>query len=451
MRTLRFAFLATITAIVVAFGGIGSGRVQAVTRPFASGFQVQNLSSTDADITITLYNEDGTTAATAQDTVPGSGQVTYATLDQLPDAPATGFTGSAVISSSERVAAIVNLVSPDIGLSFGGEAYIGFDAGAQSVRLPLLFKASNGFSTFFNVQNVGDATANVTVTYQNGATETATIAPGAAKRFDQDNNSNLPSGFAGSATVTSDQDIVAAVVQVGPTTVLAYNGFTQTSQTPYFPLINANNSGFITGISLQNAGDQSTNVTVTYTPSGGGTNGCAETQTIPAGEARFYAVSAFANDTNGDNCANGATFVGSAQVTANSASQPLVGIVNQLNQSVNKGGSYGAFDPSAATSTVVYPLIQDRVFGYFTGTSIVNVGSSATTVTCSYSNSSVTQSETLDPGETFTATQTNAIASGYNGSGTCQASGSGQIIGIANQLLFAGTRDTFFVYEGINN
>lgn len=449
MRTLRFVFLATIAAIVVAFGGVS--QVRAVTRPFSSGFQVQNLGSTDATIEINLYNEDGSTAAQASDTVPGNGQVTYATLDKLsPQAPPTGFSGSAVISSSERVAAIVNLVSPDISLSFGGEAYIGFDAGSQNVRLPLLFKASNGFSTFFNVQNVGDSTATVNITYQNGATESTTIAPSAAKRFDQDQNANLPAGFAGSATITSNQDVVATVVQVGPTTVLVYNGFTQTSQNPYFPLINANNGGFITGVSLQNAGTESTNVTVSYTPSSNGT-ACAETQTIPAGEARFFAINAFLNDTNGDDCANGSVFVGSARVTANSASQPLVGIVNQLNQAVNKGGSYAAFDPSAATSTVVYPLIQDRIAGYFTGFSIVNVGSSATTVTCTYSNSSVTQSQSLEPNETFTAQQANVIGNGYNGSGTCQASGSGQIIGIANQLLFAGTRDTFFVYEGINN
>jgi hypothetical protein len=449
MRTLRFVFLSTIVAIVVAFGGVG--QVQAVTRPYSSGFQVQNLASTDADITITLYNEDGSVQVEATDTVPGSGQKTYATLDDLNNPPQTGFSGSAVISSSERVAAIVNVVSPDVSNIQTGEAYVGFEAGAQSVQLPLIFKSYFGFSTFFNVQNVSDTAANVTVTYQpGGATETATIQPGAAQRFDQDDNGDLPSGFAGSAVVTSDQDIVAAVVQAGETTTLVYNGFTQGSTTPYFPLVNTNNFDFLTGISLQNAGTQATEVTVSYTPSTAGT-ACTETKTIEPDASGFYAIDAFVKTIDGEDCADGATFVGSARVTANSTNQPLVGIVNQLNQVVNKGGSYASFDPGAATSTVVYPLIQDRWFGYFTGLSIINVGAASTTVTCTYSNSSVTQSDTLEPGETYTLEQLNTISDRYNGSGTCQASGSGQIVGIANQLLFAQDNDTFFVYEGINN
>jgi hypothetical protein len=449
MRTLRFAVLVTIATILVAFGGVG--HVQAVSQPFSSGFQVQNLASTDAEITITLYNQDGSVAAEVTDTVPGNGSVTYDTLDALDTTVPTGFNGSAIISSSERVAAIVNVVSPDVATLNLGEAYVGFEAGSQNVSLPLLFKQSNGFSTFFNVQNVGDAPASVTVTYQPGnIQETASIPVGAAARFDQDDNNDIPAGFAGSATITSDQDIVAAVVQVSSSSALAYNGFTQTSAEPLFPLINANNAGFITGISLQNAGNQATEVTVSYTPSTAGT-ACTETQTVQPGEAGFFAVNAFSSSGSGENCADGETFVGSAQVTANSTNQQLVAIVNQLNLQTNKGGAYAGFDSGAGTSTVVYPLIQDRLFGFFTGISLVNVGAAATTVTCTYSNSSATQSETLEPGETFTAVQSDAIADGYNGSGVCQASDSGQIIGIANQVLVAGTRDTFFVYEGINN
>jgi hypothetical protein len=456
MKRFCFVFTAAITALFLTFGGAISSVHAQVTRPFSSGFQVQNLSSAEATADITFYESDGSVAHEVNGvTIPGNENTTFAVL---PDAVPQGFSGSAVISSSEQVAAIVNLVSPDIGLSFGGEAYIGFDSGARSVSLPLLFKNASGFNTFFNVQNVGDAPASVSVTYSGGGLTNpvtegpVTIQPNAAQRFDQNANSQLPDNFVGSATIESDQDIVAAVVQVGETTVLAYNGFTQTSTEPVFPLVNTNNGGFITGISLQNVGDTATEVTVSYTPSAAGA-ACTETKTIgPDGATELFALLAFLQDDGSENCANGETFVGSARVTTNSESQPLVAIVNQLNNGTNKGGAYASFNPANASDTVVFPLIQDDISGFFTGLSMVNVGSTATTVTCTYSPGSTTQtSETLQPGDTFTPVQLNEISSGFNGSGVCTASPSSSIIGIANQVRVTGTVDTFFVYEGLNN
>lgn len=463
MQKFRLAIVTAIAAVLFAAGGLGAVHAQTGTaRPFATGFQVQNLGSSEADITIEFYEENNSTSVLSYPaTIPANGQRTYAVLDgssnpdggNNPSLPAN-FRGSAVISSDQQVAAIVNIVSPDIGLSFGGEAYVGFDSGAQTVSLPLLFKNFAGFNTFFNVQNAGSATANVTVTYSTGDTETATIPPNASVRFDQQTNADLPDGFNGSAIIESDQDIVAAAVQVGPDTVFAYNGFTGNSTAPVFPLVNANNANFFTGIALQNVGDQPTDVTVEYEPSIAGT-ACSETITIPAQSSRFFALEAFsaspaAGYEGTNDCANGATFVGSGRVTANSASQPLVAIVNQLNNVTNKGGAYASFDPSVASDTVVYPLAQDRFFGFFSGFSLVNVGSSSATVTCTFSGTSATQSETVPAGGTFTPVQQGNIQSNYNGSAVCSASG-GQIVGIANQVNPTAATDTFFVYEGSNN
>jgi len=457
MKHFRFVFVAVIAALIVTLGGTATS-VRAQSRPFSSGFQVQNLSTSEASAEIVFYNENGNQGASVQATIPASGSTTYAIL---PDSVPAGFNGSAVISSNQKVAAIVNLVSPDISLSFGGEAYIGFESGSRNVSLPLLFKNFSGFNTFFNVQNVGSTTANVTVTYRGqGITgtvqERATIPPNAARRFDQNANTQIPSNFFGSATITSDQDIVAAVVQVGPTTVLAYNGFTEASTEPYFPLINANNSGFITGISLQNAGTTDTEVTVSYSPTPGITGNspaCTETKTIPGnGGSAIFAVDAFRISQPGENCADGGLFVGSARVTTNSANQPLVAVVNQLNNTTNKAGAYSSFNVTGATDTVVFPLIQDRVAGFFTGISIVNVGNTATTITCTYSPGGTTQvSTTIQPGGTFTPVQLNQISNSFNGSGVCRSNPASNIIGIANQVRTTGTVDTFFVYEGLNN
>lgn len=469
MKAFRFlGGIVAAAALAVSGAGLGQAQAQAIT--FSSGIQVQNLSSTAANISIAFYAlKTATPSATFDATVPANNSVTYASL---PSAVQAGFDGSAVISSDQRIAAIANIVSPDLATfattGLGGEAYSGVTEGSTTVRVPLLFRNSNGFSTFVAVQNVGSTATNITITYQNGATAAETnVPPGASVRFDQRTATGLPDGFIGAATITSTaSDIAAVVTQVGPTTLLIYNGFSSaTSRLPVFPLVNANNAGFITGIAIQNAGTAPTTVTVGYSPSVGA-NGqaqgaaCTETLTINPGASANFAVDAFRTTVNGENCANGATFVGSGRVTTNSGDQPLVAIVNQLNSGTNKGGAYSAFDTGTASDTVVYPLMQDRVANFFTGVGIYNAGSADTVIECTFSGlagttpvSGVKQtSPSIKPGETYSVIQQGAIGNNFTGSAVCKATATGaKIVGIANQLRASGTKDTFFVYEGITN
>jgi hypothetical protein len=462
MRKLRFLGAALVAAVAVAFGASPSAQAQTTAHTYSSTITVQNLSSSVANITLSFYPEGSGTASAdvTGDTVPASGVKAYGTL---PSSVAAGFSGSAVISSDQNVAAIVNVAGDS--LNFGLSSYSGFSSGSKSVSLPLLFRNTFGFSTFFNVQNVGANPTNVTITYK-GTTTTGTpvnasqgpfsIPASSAKRLDQSAAGvPLPDGFVGSATITSDaENVVATVIQVGPSTMLGYNGFTGGSTNPVLPLINTNNSGFSTGVQIQNLGNTATNVTISYTPSSPAVGtACTETKSVPANGATTFALNAFIKSEAGENCANGPLFVGTGKVTANSASQPLVAIVNQLNSAAKKGDSYGGFDPAAATSTVVLPLIEDRVFGYFTGISIMNVGSVATPVTCTFTNSAATQSTaSLAPGAAFTAVQANAIANTYVGSGTCKATAVGaKIVGVVNVLKNGTTSDTFSVYSATNN
>lgn len=465
-----------MAAAALTVSGLGIGTAQAQTlATFSTGIQVQNLSSTAANISIAFYPlNNGTAAATFDATVPANNSVTYATL---PSAVQAGFDGSAVISSDQRIAAVANIVSPDLNTLVGsstaagpgGATYAGVTAGATTVRAPLLFKNANNFSTFVAVQNVGSTATNVTLTYQNGLTQVANnVAPGASVRFDQKTFAELPNEFVGAGTVTSSaSDIAAVVTQVGPTTILSYNGFaTATATAPVFPLVNANNSGFITGIAIQNAGTTATDVTVSYSPSrnaAGASQGaaCTETLTIAPGASANFAVNSFRTTVAGETCANGALFVGAGRVTANTGNQPLVAIVNQLNTTTNKGGAYAAFDAGVSSDTVVYPLMQDRVSGFFTGIGVYNAGTIDTNVECTYTGTAgttpvtgVKQSTTapLKPGETFSVIQQGAVGNGFTGSAVCKATATGaKIVGIANQLRATGLKDTFFVYEGITN
>jgi hypothetical protein len=312
--------------------------------------------------------------------------------------------------------------------------------------LPLLMKDNAGWTTWFNVQNTGSGATDVDITYSDGLTASCTaLAPGAACTIDQADEAHAP-GWIGSAMVSAEEPVAVTVMEVGATTLFGYSGFTGGSPEVAMPLINSNNNGFITGVQIQNLGSSDTEVTVTYTPSTHGT-ACMETKDILAGESATFALEAF---TAGGVC-GAQKFIGSAEVTANSAGSDLVAIVNQLNIATNKGAAYEAFDPSAATDTVVMPLIMDRNSGYFTGFSVANVGSASTTVNCTFSGTSYTASDTIDAGEAMTLIQYGQIADGYVGSATCKAGAGGQIVGIVNELNTMLEGDAFLVYKAMNN
>jgi hypothetical protein len=408
---------------------------------YTAGFQVQNLDPDNpATVTIVYYNQDGSEAASVPDTIPAGGAKTYFPLSAVSD----GFNGSIVISSDRDIRAIANILGN--GLDYGA-SYGGFTAGAGTVYVPLLMKANSGYNTWFNVQNAGTAPTTVSITYSDGVTASCpNLQPGAACTLDQSTEAHA-SGWVGSGEVSADQNLAVTVMEVGPTTLFAYSGFTGGSTDVAMPLVNANNAGFVTGIQIQNMGATPTQVTLSYTPSTAGSP-CAETKTIPAGQSVTFAIRAFALSESGEDCANGARFVGSARVSANSANNDLVAIVNQLNTGKNKGAAYEGFDPDSATGSIVMPLIMDRNSNYFTGFSVLNVGDGTTTVNCTFTNSTHTESASLDPGEALTVIQNGVIASGYVGSASCTASES--IVGIVNELNTVLTGDAFLVYDAFN-
>lgn len=425
--------------------GANNGLYQGRHPTYMTGVQFVNLANSPATVQFTAYTADGATAGS------GSYQATanqVVTLFPLPGV-STGFSGALTLTSDKNGAAIANLLSSDFS---GSASYVSRSQGATKVSLPLLSASSGGNSaTWYSLQNTGTAAAQVQVRYSDGITATATINPGAARTFYQNQEAHVARVFAG--TITSTQPLVAAVIQEVNQLIFAYTGFT-TNGGPklVFPLVNfGGGAGYVTGIQIQNTGDQATDVTLSYLPSAAG-SGCAETRTIAAGASATFALLAFTpnqSDT-ADNCADGSRFVGSAEVTGNSANQPLVGIANQLLPGRN-GETYTAFTPEEATAKVVMPLIMDRNGGFFTGFSVMNVGTSATTVTCTFTNTPYTITATLTSGQALTDIQADKIGQRYIGAGTCTASEDhAKIVAIVNQLGANPNADQLLVYEGIN-
>jgi hypothetical protein len=425
-----------------------------ITVTYTTGFQIQNLTTSQANIQIVFYNQDGSTAATVPDTLSASSSKTYYPLNAV----AVGFNGSVVVSSDQQVAAIANVLgnSGQRGASYGG-----FSSGATTVNLPLVMKANYGIDTWFSVQNAGSATATVNVAYKPGTcTESVTIAPGAAKTFNQESNTCLPTGYVGAATITSAEPVAAVVMQVDALSLLAYNGFTTASTRPVMPLISSNYYRSGTGIQVQNTGASDTTVTLTYQPSAGFPGAtCTETKPIPAGQSTTFTYPQMPAG-----CGTGGTgvtdptnggFVGSAAVTTNSANMPLVAIVNQVTRNgAANAAAYEAFDPSRATSTVSLPLVTDRNYNIFTGFSIANVGTQPTNVNCVFTGTAyVVSAPNLAPGASVTDVQLNKIANGYVGSAVCTATGGdAKIAGVVNQVTQGAptSTDALLVYDGFN-
>ena len=460
---------AVLLITVVAISALAQGSI-----PYIVGIQIKNLdNSNTAPVSVRYYNKDNGELESSFEIpnggIPPGDSFTMATLQGVSD----GFDGSAVITSDFQIAAIANVFGN--GFSGMGASYTAFTAGATNINLPLILRNHFGFTTWFNVQNASPSneSTTVTVTYNNGESESRQIQPGAAWTFNQADISNLlpdpypapnDAGFVGSATITSDNNvpIVASLLQQGPTTLLGYDSFrdSQASTNPVMPLVNSNNFGFITGIQIQNIGTINTEVTISYTASLEGNN-CTETKSVLAESSTTFAANAFRITEADENCADGETFIGSATVTSNSANQPLVAIVNQLNNSTNKGAAYGAFNPANGTSTVELPLIMDRNFDYYTGYSIANVGTTEVNITCTYTGSPDTPSNSttnpLPPGGAFTIVNLNQLGNPYVGAATCLASNNNlvdtnppQIVGIVNELNSNATSDSFLVYEGTN-
>jgi hypothetical protein len=471
VRNVKRRIITLLVALVIALLPMGAFAQTAVNN---SGFQVQNLGTATANITIVYYKTDGTEAGRQSDTIPSSSSKTYfGSTMQV----AAGFNGSVVISSDQPVVAITNLVNASLIDSYGG-----FSGGATALSLPLIQKGNFGIDSWIAVQNAGTADAVVSIAYTPGLSGNAgtevptTIKPGAAASFFQKNNASLGTTFVGSAKVTSTngQPIVAVVNQetTAGNQLLSYGGFTSSgSTTVAAPLVVANNFGQFTGVQIQNVGTAAADVTVTYsantatsTPAGGSVCGTptAKVVNITNGSTATV-IQAGGSGAAFDNQFATCTYVGSATITS---AQPLVVIVNQILG--GSGSSYAGVDPAATVPSVSAPLIQANNFGTFSGIQVQNTGGD-TTVTVTYGPNAATatpsggtlcgtpspKSQAISAGQSFTFIQFGGSGAAFDnqfatctyvGSAVISAASGGKITAVVNQSV-GGLSDALSTYS----
>lgn len=178
-------------------------------------FSVQNAGSAAVTFNVRLIPTSGATITIPVSNLP-AGAAKYFDLGALSQVPSP-FNGSATIEGPSGS----SLVATAMELSTNGpaaSAFEGVTGGAAKVYMAsALCNAFGGQTSFYAIQNVATSgTASVKVTYNNGKTETKSVAAGAKASFSGcgDSGSLNPAGFSGSATIDATNGTVVAIGKV---------------------------------------------------------------------------------------------------------------------------------------------------------------------------------------------------------------------------------------------
>lgn len=385
MKVIRIVLTLLLVAIAVQAFGL-SGIAEGPVGTWVSGIQVQNQSSTTANITIEFRwaqnsATPGAWAHTISDSIPGNKSKTYY-LPNITGFP-ENFVGSAVVSSDQPVAAILNTSKVAAGTTADPKR-IGSASGvldpATTVYAPYLRKNYSGRNSYIAVQNTSTVAATVSITYRDNtgavvsaATQTATLSPTTTMIFYQDSNAGLPNGFFGSAVVTGSQPLAVVVNNANDGTSWSrsqfesYNGLIQGATKLWVPKITANFSGYNTGLTIQNVGTAAATMQLVST------YGNLTSPAIQPGAAwSIYLPSAFPS----------ASTAGSATVTS---SQPMVGVVTENKQEKGYGVVWSMIPDGTGTVTVLFPKFDRNFSGYNGGIQIQNIGSAPTRMQVTFS------------------------------------------------------------------
>jgi hypothetical protein len=316
-------------------------------------------------------------------------------------------------------------------------------AGIGVMNLP-----GGGWWTGMQVVNVGTGTASVQVTLYDMNSSTTfqsvakNLAANAAYTFspltDADWAVPIPTGFVGSAVVSSDQPILAIVSEannlaVGGTAAASYDGFTadETATRLMFPLVklNSGSSQRTTTFFVQNTTSTAANVYATFRV-GASTYtsmypsvGAYKLQTINPADAGFPAGS-----------------VGSLEITS---TVQLAGIYNEHQNSATIASVLAAtkgFAPTAADTKLFVPMYKQNYNTSYTGLQVQNAGSSATTIYLTYTvtyggSGSYYTNASINPGASQTFFNVSGWPTGTYGG--VAVSAAQPLVAIANETKYS--------------
>jgi hypothetical protein len=296
---------------------------------WASSVVVQNTAARATTVRLTYRSSTSAGEWTDTISIPALASQTLLLTERtaVPD----GFAGGVAATSLEGDPLAVVVAS--IHSSGSATAYAAAASGATNLVAPVLFKnrVTDGvWNTGIQLQNLGAEAAQVSTTYtasdNSGLTwtEATTIAPGAAETLYQAARPTLPDGFVGSAqiTVANGVPITGVVNEVNYEREIStvYELLAGGQVRRFAPRLLRNVDGRNTGLQVQNLGDTSAEITVTYRAPTGALL-AREDDTIAPRSSHTYYLPAVAGLSDG--------FAGSAMIVSNNG-QPLAAVVNEV-------------------------------------------------------------------------------------------------------------------------
>jgi len=426
---------------------------------YVTAATIQNTGLAPASIRIAYFNQNGAPVGVgdAINNLPVNASWTVR-QDNGNSFPSSGGNaaqaGSAVVYSSQRIASFVNEFAPgNVGdaTSYSG-VQVPSGVGATLYAPTIVNNAYGGYTTGIGLLNQGNSPTNVTITYRDGSgalIKTQTVSGLAAHAYQAlysgDATLALPSGFAGTATITNSaaQPLGAVVNETGPGGQFSsYDAVASGSTTLNVPVaLNNAFGGYYTGMGIQNTSASAGTVFVTYYDA----SGTATAKSFPIaanGSLGVYQGSA----TDGPP-------VGAYTAVIQTSTLPLAAIVNEVapsSTSAKQSTSYNTF--SAGSATLDLPLVENAGSDpWNTGEGIMNTGTGSTTVTVRYFDAfsgaaiGTVQTQTLAPQAFWGLYQpTGGLPSGRRATAVITTSSGGQVAVICNE----SSATTFMSYDG---
>lgn len=256
---------------------------------FYSNIVVQNASASPVDITVEIFQPGNATpvATLTETSVPANASVSFEQegMTQLADDQFY----SAKITGTGNIAPVINIYgkgAADNQLY----SYNGFVTGSTTAYAPLIMNNYYGYNTALVIQNIGAASADVTVEYTNGFSKDYTIGPGAAASiYTPGESAGLPAGntlYGASITSNNAQPLVVLVNESnGYNRAASYSGFAAGSTEVRVPIVEKRYYGYNSSVTCQNVGTAATTMTITYAT---GASGPTTSPSIPVGGTHLF-------------------------------------------------------------------------------------------------------------------------------------------------------------------
>lgn len=407
--------------------------------PFASSIQIQNLGTSEANVSIQYVDKTGVVKLTTAHTIAASDVLSvYVPAES---ALASG-EYSVVVSADQPVAAVSNFSDAD-----SGAAYSGASAGALSWGFPAVYDNYYGYYSEIYAQNVSAAAQNITLEVYAPGNATAvysntknSVPVNASVNWGLKDLAQLNNNVSYSAVVKADGVIVAIGNTYGSSgsaaQLYSYNGFSSGAKTFYVPALYKGYYGWNAALSIQNVAATAASVTVTYS------GGAVANYTIQPNSSVAIYVPSEASLPAG---------LMSAVVTSDQNVAVSVNISNNANRAATYNGI------AEATTKVFAPNVMKRYYKYSSSVTCQNLGAAATTMTIKYAAAPGANetSGSIAPGaswEVYLPSKT-AVPNGYNAGATIEATQ--PIACIINSNMDEAPENTqsmdqLFSYNGVN-